>query len=93
MNTTIPPGDWLTVTEAMALVPDVTRRRIQALAKHARVKTTVVLGRLLIDRPSLLDWKRTRNPNGGRPKKEAVANRPQKKSAGSRKKTIRDANI
>jgi hypothetical protein len=61
----LPAGDWVTVDEAMALIPDVSRRRIQALAKNKAVKTKKVLGRLLFERKSLIAWRDTRNRKGG----------------------------
>ena len=65
------PEGWLDVDEACKLVGDVSRRRIQALAKPAHngpppVVAKRVLGRLLFDRASLLEWKRNRNKSGGR---------------------------
>lgn len=83
MNESIPPGDWVTVSEACEIVPDVTRRRIQALGKSGRVKCVTVLGRLLLDRAALLAWKATRAP--GRPAKPKGDPPAEKKPKGRKK--------
>lgn len=66
MDEKIPPGHWLTITEALAVVTDVSRRRMQALAASKQVRSCKVLGRLLIDRDSLITW-RDGPRKGGRP--------------------------
>ena len=74
MDEKIPRGDWLTVSEAMALVPDVSRRRLQALAASSTVvRGQKVLGRLLIDRASLIAWRDGPRVGGRPPKKKGKA--------------------
>jgi hypothetical protein len=68
MNHSIPAGDWVTVEEAQTLVPDVSSRRLQALAASSRVLSVKVLGRVLLDRADLIAWRDSRKP--GRPRKE-----------------------
>lgn len=75
MNEKVPPGDWVTVTEACELVADVSRRRIQALGKRKTVKSVIVLGRMLLDRAELIAW-RDGPRAGGRPKKDKDAQPP-----------------
>ncbi|MBA4191824.1 MAG: hypothetical protein C0467_27915 [Planctomycetaceae bacterium] len=75
MNITIPPGDWVSVTEACELVKDVSRRRIQALGK-SRIRSVIVLGRMLLDRAELIAW-RDGPREGGRPKVQPL---PKKES-------------
>jgi hypothetical protein len=43
--------------EAHDLVPDVSRRRTQALAMLGTVRAVKVLGRILLSRPDLIAWK------------------------------------
>jgi len=64
----VPPGQWVTVSEALVLVPDVSRRRLQALAEDKTVRAVKVLGRILLSRPALVAW-RDGPRKDGRPKK------------------------
>jgi hypothetical protein len=73
----VPPGQWVTVTEAQSLVPDVSRRRIQALAELGTVRAVKVLGRILLSRSELVTW-RDGPRRDGRPKKGKPKGRPGK---------------
>jgi hypothetical protein len=67
----------------MKLVPDVSRRRIQALATGdtKRVKSCVVLGRLLIDRPELIAWRDGPRKRGPKPKESQEGKSPEGKAS------------
>ena len=73
MEEKIPAGDWVTVTEALAIIAStgkpVTRRRVQNMAADGAVRSAKVLGRLLLDKKQLVEW--SKGPrSAGRPSAE-----------------------
>ena len=67
MSYQIPPGDWIEAAAAADLL-GVTRRRVSALAKKGKLRSVLVVGRLLLDRPSVLSYRDSPDRKAGRPR-------------------------